>query len=260
MLFNTDELSKYICRRIYSFFIYNEIDEVVEKNVILPLAAIFKSSNYEIQPVLKTLLSSAHFFDELIMGVMIKNPVDCVIGMWRTLGISPGTSDLSSLYQVYKKLHANLTQLGLEIGDPPNVGGWPAYYQAPQFDRVWISTSTITLRGRVSDEFINHGFSVTPTIIIRVDCIAFTKTLKDPGNPTNLIMDVARLVTGYDLSPKAIDELKAILLSGQQSDYYWTAAWNNYLLAPTTENKGIVQSRLQNLFQRMFQLGEFQLM
>jgi uncharacterized protein (DUF1800 family) len=260
MFFATDELSKYICRRLYSFFVYNEIDSEVEKNVIEPLAKLFKSSNYEILPVLKALFNSAHFFDELNIGVLIKSPIDFVIGTWRTFNISTGTADLLSNYRIYRSLLWNMASYGLEIGDPPNVAGWPAYYQSPQYDRAWITTNTITSRGQTTDALINYGFWITSDIKIKADYIGFVKTLNDPGNPINLINEAARLLLGYDINSKTVDDLKSILLSGQQSDYYWTNAWSAYIASPSTENKNIVQTRLQYMFQRMLQLGEFQLM
>src|SRR5207244_2157509 len=43
MIFATNEVAMYICRRIYRFFVYGDIDSTIEANVITPLAAIFRS-------------------------------------------------------------------------------------------------------------------------------------------------------------------------------------------------------------------------
>lgn len=61
MIFSQDEVAKYICRRLYRWFIYYVIDNNAEQNIIIPLAQIFRNNNYEIKPVLETLLKSAHF-------------------------------------------------------------------------------------------------------------------------------------------------------------------------------------------------------
>jgi hypothetical protein len=76
----------------------------------------------------------------------------------------------------------------------------------------------------------------------------------------SLIKEASNLLVGFELSTDAVNDLKNILLSGQQSDYYWTNAWNAFLANPSTENKNIIQTRLQYMFQRLLQLGEFQLM
>ncbi|HEX8461100.1 MAG TPA: DUF1800 family protein, partial [Segetibacter sp.] len=48
MVFNAQEVSKYICRRLYRWFVYYDIDSSVETNVIEPLAVIFRNNNYEL--------------------------------------------------------------------------------------------------------------------------------------------------------------------------------------------------------------------
>jgi hypothetical protein len=52
---------------------------------------------------------------------------------------------------------------------------------------------------------------------------------------------------------------KTILLSGQASDYYWTAAWNNYKNDPNATNKNIVLSRLQYMYKYLMNQAEYQL-
>ena len=94
MIFNTNEVALYICRRLYNFFVYHDIDSITETNVIEPLAQIFRDNNYDILPVLTTLFKSAHFYDAGNMGAVIKNPADHLLGLWRTLEIpSKGLSE-----------------------------------------------------------------------------------------------------------------------------------------------------------------------
>jgi len=85
MIFENEETAYYICRRIYNFFVYNEIDATTEENVIKPLAKIFRENNYEIKPVLSALFQSEHFFHPLNQGAQIKNPTDLVLATWRTM-------------------------------------------------------------------------------------------------------------------------------------------------------------------------------
>ena len=50
------------------------------------------------------------------------------------------------------------------------------------------------------------------------------------------------------------------LLSGQAQDHYWTDAWDDYLADPTnTMYYGIVESRLQGMYQYLMNLAEYQL-
>ncbi len=72
MIFATNEVAEYMCRRLYRWFVYYDIDEMVENNIIKPLAVLFRNANYEVAPVLRTLLMSEHFFDILSRGCLIK--------------------------------------------------------------------------------------------------------------------------------------------------------------------------------------------
>ena len=53
--------AKYVCRELYKFFVYYNIDANTEANVITPLANTFIANNWEIKPVLLQLFKSDHF-------------------------------------------------------------------------------------------------------------------------------------------------------------------------------------------------------
>ena len=53
MIFSkTKVVSEYICRRLYRFFVYYDIDATTETNIITPLALTFVANNWNIAPVL----------------------------------------------------------------------------------------------------------------------------------------------------------------------------------------------------------------
>jgi uncharacterized protein (DUF1800 family) len=83
MIFNVEEVSKFICRRLYKYFVYYELDSTIETNVIEPLAKVFRDNGYEIKPVLKTLFESEHFYDVWNRGAMIKDPLSHTVGYLR---------------------------------------------------------------------------------------------------------------------------------------------------------------------------------
>src|SRR5205085_8302706 len=51
IIFQRTEVAEFICRKLYRWFVYYEIDAATETNVIQPLAVIFRSNNYDIIPV-----------------------------------------------------------------------------------------------------------------------------------------------------------------------------------------------------------------
>ena len=66
MIFSQDETAKFLCRKIYRFFVYYDITPDIESRIIVPLSQSFKSSGYDLKTVISELLSS-QIFTMLIM-------------------------------------------------------------------------------------------------------------------------------------------------------------------------------------------------
>lgn len=262
MIFENNETALYLSRRIYQFFVYSEIDASAEQNVIEPMADLLRSTNYEILPVLEVLLKSEHFFDSVNHGALIKSPLDHLIGLWRSLEVqTPAPSDPVMTDKTARSMIWNMANKGLEIADPPSVSGWPAYYQAPQYDKAWITTDTISSRATTGDSLVYWGFWVDRDTQIPADLISFVQRLDQPEDPNTLLSELMELFLGIQLGAKELDELKSILLTGERADHYWTNAWNDHINNPgNMEYRLTVETRLKPLFQRLFQRGEFQLM
>ncbi|MDQ6815636.1 MAG: DUF1800 domain-containing protein [Bacteroidota bacterium] len=261
MIFNTQEVSKYICRCLYRWFVYYEIDITIETNIIEPLAAILRNNNYEIKPVLGVLFKSEHFFDPLNQGCVIKSPVDLVVGMCRELNVQfqPAT-DFATNYGFYNFLLTAVSNMQQNIGDPPDVSGWKAYYQAPQFHEIWINSDTLPKRNQFTDTMVVSGYTFNGKKMI-VDGAEFLKILTNPSDPNALIDDVLRVVFRIPLSAATRKQLKTdIILSGQANDAYWTAAWNQYVTNPADmANTTIVKNRARDLLKYLMDLAEYQL-
>ena len=83
MIFDKEEVSKFVLRKIFTFFLYYDLNDEVESQLIEPLSQVFRDNNYELRPVMKAFLTSDFFFREEYMGVMIKSPVDFAVGKVR---------------------------------------------------------------------------------------------------------------------------------------------------------------------------------
>ena len=262
MLFAKNEVSKFIVRKLYRWFVYYVIDDSTEANVIEPLATIFRQNNYEIKPVLTALFTSEHFYDVVNQGCLIKSPTDLIIGCMREFGVvfpDPVTY-YADVYTIWYYLRQWGAQMAQDVGDPPNVSGWPAYYQAPQFHEIWINSDTLPKRNRFTDTMITSGYTRNGKKII-IDVVAFTRTLPNPSDPNALIDDALSILYRAPLSTQSKQTLKQqILLSNQTQDYYWSNAWNAYIAEPTnTSNYNIVNARLKTLYQYLMNLSEYQL-
>jgi uncharacterized protein (DUF1800 family) len=264
MLFAQEELSKFICRKLYRFFVYYRIDDTTEKSIIEPLAKTFRKNKYEIKPVLKELLSSRHFFDIANRGGIIKSPVDFTVGLCREYNVVfPGADDYADLYGLWYNIQSTAAQMQQNIGDPPNVAGWPAYYQEPQFDKIWINSDTLPKRNQFTDRMLSNGFARNGKKIV-IDPYVFAQSLSDPGNPDALINESVQLFYAMDLPDKEKKYMKeGILLSGLQgmmSDHYWTDAWNKMTGKPDDNaNKKDVTNKLRNLYKYLMNLPQYQL-
>lgn len=260
MIFQKEEVSKFICRRLYKWFVYYKIDAAVELNVIEPLAKIFRDNNFELKPVLRALLQSQHFFDVLNQGCFIKSPVDFIVGAMREFGVAfPPASSVTQAYGMWNYIRNWFASLNQDIGDPPDVSGWPAYYQAPQFHEIWITADTLPKRNRFTDTMVTSGYTLSGQKIV-IDGVAFARTLDNPGDPNKLIDEILEIIYRVPLSAEVKTAVKRqILLSNQMEDYYWTNAWDAYIGNPSTANFNIVNTRLRSLLQYFMNLPEYQL-
>ncbi|WP_109694475.1 DUF1800 domain-containing protein [Chitinophaga deserti] len=261
IIFVQQEVAKFICRKLYQFFIYYDIDSAAEAEVITPLADIFRAANYDIRPVLAALFKSEHFYDPLNMSCLIKSPVDYTVGMCREFGVKfAPASDYMNAYAQWRSLQAAAGNQQQNIGDPPGVSGWDAYYLAPQFHELWINTDTLPKRNFLADQLITTGY-VSMGQTLRIDPLVFTQQLPDPANPVLLINDALAILYRMDLSDAMKAYLKNdILLKGQQQDYYWTQVWNLYISDPSDAmNKALVVDMLKALYKTIMNLSEYHL-
>lgn len=260
MIFAQNEVAKFLVRKFYRWFVYYEIDAATEANVITPLAEIFRSSNYQIKPVLDTLFKSEHFYDVLNQGCVIKTPADIVIGAMREFNVTmPAATDWDTSYGHWNTLYSSMNVQGLNLHDPPNVAGMPAYYQEPLFHEIWITTDSLPKRNQFTDVMTNTGYTRN-SIKMQFDFVAFAKTLSNPGNPDDLVNDALKYLYRLNVSPQVKQQMKTqMLLSNQQYDYYWTNAWMAYIASPVTANYNIINTRLKDLFRYLMNLSEYQL-
>lgn len=254
------EIAKQFCRKLYSFFIYYDIDATVETNIISPLAQLFINSNWEIKPVISALLKSEHFFDADTYGSHIKSPVDFICGCVKEMGVQfPSNSNIELQYKIYLEISNYLVVLRQSPYSPPSVSGWEAYYQVPLMHENWITTDTIGKRNLITTALIlgfkKNGFE------IKGDILKYTESLPNPQDPNVLIVDVLDLLHTIPPSQELKDYLKSVLLYGLSQDYEWTTIWNDYIANKTdAAKKEMANSRLFIFYKHILELAEYQLM
>ena len=260
MIFRQAETARFLCRKLYRWFVYYDIDPVVEGLVIEPLADVMRRSDYEIKPVLDALFRSAHFFDPGNVGCLIKNPIDFVVGSCRALGIplpQPATQ-AAVHYTLMGILRRTAATLQMDLMEPPDVAGWPAYYQGPDFHRLWVNTVTLPARWKFTDSLLS-GIS-TGGSRFAADPIALAKQASNPADPFVLVGEMAGNLFAIEVTGSQREYLVRQVLMADLPDYEWTAIWNAYTQDPNSAQKrNAALTKLNALLKFMLRMAEFEL-
>jgi hypothetical protein len=252
-----EEVSRFMARKLYRWFVYYHIDDAIESNVIEPLAALMRDNDYEMKPVLEALLSSQHFYDENAIGCQIKSPVDFTASLLKPFSV-PFPANLNNKYVMWFGLHGLNGTMQQDVFEPPSVAGWKAYYQEPIFYRNWINGVTLTVRNAASVGIAYGQINIFDRPF-GIDVIEAIGAIENATDPNVLIQKLTDILLPWPLSQAQLDNLKEVLIPGLP-DFEWTVEYGLYLNEPTNEvYKGAVENRLKPLFAAIMALPEFQL-
>ncbi len=245
MIFNTTEAARFICRKLYKWFVYYQIDEETETNVIAPLGDLLRNSNFEIKPVLAALFKSEHFFDPLNQSCFIKNPYDIIVGTLREFNVAiPAYTDWQNGYPFFANVFGKAGEMQQTLFQPPDVSGWPAYYQEPMFYELWVNSNSLPRRANYTDNLIEQDL---------LDLRGFANYSSNPSDPNQLVADVTALLLRYPLSLNSRNYVKnRFLLNNSGTDTTWTNAWNN-------NNNAVITASLKEMFRFIMNLPEYHL-
>ncbi|MDX1909638.1 MAG: DUF1800 domain-containing protein [Bacteroidia bacterium] len=260
MIFDQEETARFLCRKLYRWFVYYVIDETAEELVINPMADLLRDHNYDIIPALRALLSSAHFYDMVNQGCIIKNPLVFILGAARQLEVVfPADPNPGRRYVMWGYLLEQAATQQMAPLSPPNVAGWPAYYQAPGFHELWINSVTLPARTRYTDQLIGAGYTRNG-FTLKIDPLPLlAQYITDPNDPWVLVETFARLMLPQPLVPEQITFLRDTLLPGIP-DYEWGMEYGAYLANPQDDNLRMsVLIKLQALFKTLMNLAEYHL-
>jgi len=102
------------------------------------IAAMFRSSRYQVRVALRELLLSQAFWAPENRGALVKSPVELVVGTLREFEVRvPDPLPFAFL----------LRALGEDLFSPPNVKGWPG-------GDAWINSSTLLARKQFTERLL----------------------------------------------------------------------------------------------------------
>ncbi len=260
LIFVQAETARQFCRKLYRYFVYYVIDAETEKNVIEPLAKLLRDGKYEIKPVLAALLKSAHFHHAANQGNMIKTPLDLIAGFAKQAAVQwPDRAAIAESYAIWRSMQDQSSQMQLELLDPPNVAGWPCYWQEPGYYQLWINSATLPTRLRFTDRFLSNQKWVSGVGTATLDVLALTETVSDPIDVVLLVSEMAGRFSSLSLTENQLTYLKDSLLD-QLPDYEWGVDWERYTKDKTNAAaRKAVETRLKTFFRALTAMAEYQL-
>ena len=117
------ETAEFITAKLWKEFVSPTPDPAEVKR----LARVFRDSRYEVKPLLRAMLTSDAFWREENRGVLVKSPVELVVGTLRLFQVQPLD---------YRPAVIACATLGQNPFAPPNVKGWPG-------GDAWINSATL---------------------------------------------------------------------------------------------------------------------
>ena len=126
IILKQERTAEFITEKFYKEFISYNINQDEVKRI----AKIFKESDYQIKTLLYEILTSDDFKDKSKRDLLIKSPVELVIGTSRTFNEKTVPS---------KQFFKRTKNMGQEVLNPPNVKGW-------QGKKEWMSTNYLMER------------------------------------------------------------------------------------------------------------------
>ncbi len=188
----TEVAAKFISNKLYQYFVYAN-PQKGDARVIDQMAKLVIDNGFELKPVLKRLLKSQHFFDDLNVGAQIKSPAETVIGM------------LKHLKYPDRWARNIMSTLGLELFNPPNVAGWKGY-------RSWISTKTLPTTIYYVKEIINNNTNT--------ELAGWALSIEGSGDVKVLTERYIELFLARPVSEDRFNKFKNVFLGGAP-DYEW---------------------------------------
>ena len=258
IIFQQSEVSRFIARKLYRYFVYYKINTEIEQNIIEPMAKMIRDDKYVLSRAIRTLLSSEHFYSSANLGVMIKNPQDFMAQSAVNLGLQLD-SNYVNRYRYWWSTDGVQGRLEMRTFDLPSVAGWKAYYQEPTYYQGWINSVTLPTRTRVTDTFHSRTSVNFNGLNVRIDNLPLLSSLEKPQDINKVLEDLNVLLFPKPFTAKQIVFLKKIMVPPNGNDDDWNKLVSAWYQTPTTTNSTDLRNRMYDLLRTMSYMPEYQL-
>lgn len=203
------EISEYICTQLYAHFVNPDVNE----DFISELAAVFRSTNFEILPVLEVLFKSEHFFDEANIGTVIPGHLEYISTFLNEFGFADSYDlNLAIIYAA--------GDIGQRMFNPTDVAGWES-------NRGWIDSSTLPFRWEVIENIMGYYYQLNGEMIPEI--VNLAKALAQ-GRENDEVFITEQIVNfllpkGYQHQTE-YDEAVKVFKSEIPENYFEDGTWN----------------------------------
>ena len=230
------EVSQFVASKIYTHFVH----ALPNQTIVDGLAQTFRHNDFEIEPVFKQLFKSSHFYEDEIISVNIKSPVEFLVGLIKESGF-PYDSNIIA-YAGYLTI-----DMGQQLFNPIDVSGWNG-------NRTWINSTAITTRWDTLDKYLGFVYASD-----REKLRQFAKDIS--GASEKDVAIVARKLTDHFI-PKGLENATdynqaTTVLKGQVPQFYFDT--NSWDLNFQYQTYGVPE-QVWNLLRWIVRRPEFQLM
>lgn len=178
-IFAQPQCAKFFAASLLNSFVYNG----PEPQLVDHVAALLRRHDFELTPILGTILASNLFYNPRAYRALVKSPVEFVVGTYATLGVQ--TIDPFAI--------AALAQMGQRLFFPPNVAGWPGA-------KNWLTSGTMIARQNFLTRLLNS------------QTLADSSWLQGlPVASRAAARRLAQTILQGDAAPEALFELEAYL-------------------------------------------------
>jgi hypothetical protein len=261
MLLNHPETPKFICRKLYRWFVHTNVTPEIETNVIIPLANIFKNGNYEIAPVIKKLLKSQHFYEAANIGSLVKSPVDLIVGALRFFNLPApmvSTTDVLSFHNYADYIYQRTNEMQMAILQQPSVFGYEPYFQTG-LTRVWINSTALAQRSSFTDNIVDGDFEINSSYFMKIDLLSMVDEAMGgvSGSPLLVLERFTKDLFAIELNASQKDFLTDTIMMEGLPRNNWT--FGEYPAGADSNKQAAVKSRAENLMKYLLRMAEYQL-
>ncbi len=180
ILLRRPETATFITTKLWREFVAPGMDGPADEAEVRRLAGVLRDSGYSIGKLMQAMLSSDAFYAPEHRAVLIKSPVEFVVGTLKQFDI-----DAPNL----RPFVLASALLGQNVFAPPNVKGWPG-------GEAWINSATLLGRKQLIDRLFRNEDRMEVALRAMDESAMLTGNQPPPGREARMQRQMERQMGG----------------------------------------------------------------